>query len=177
MKKRALFLDRDGVINTDSGYVYRPTDVEFVDGIFQLVAEAKRAGYLVVVATNQSGIGRGYYSEADFRELMDWMKARFIQHGGQIDAVYFCPHHPVHGVGDYRRDSDFRKPAPGMFLKAQVELDIDMEQSILIGDRSSDMKAGLAAGIGTCLAFAAEDEVPLTISIRRLSDALAFITS
>jgi len=177
MKRPALFLDRDGVINIDHGYVHRSVDVEFLDGIFELVAEAKRAGYLVVVITNQAGIGRGYYSEADFQALMDWMKSKFVEHGGQIDAVYFCPYHPEHGVGEYRRDSDCRKPAPGMFLKAQSELNIDMERSILIGDKSSDMAAGLAAGVGTCFVIGDTDEMPLTIPISRLSDVLPFIFS
>lgn len=175
MKKRALFLDRDGVINEDRGYVHRPEDIEFLDGIFELVAEAKRVGYLVVIATNQSGIGRGYYTEADFHALTEWMKLQFIECGGQIDAVYFCPYHPVDGIGEYRIDSDCRKPAPGMFLKAQRELDIDMKSSVLIGDRPSDMQAGLAAGIGTCLMFCTKDEVPSSTSIHRLSDALSFI--
>jgi len=177
MKRPALFLDRDGVINIDHGYVHRPVDVEFLDGIFELVAEAKRAGYLVVVVTNQAGIGRGYYSEADFQELMDWMKSRFVEHGGQIDAVYFCPYHPEHGVGKYLRESDCRKPAPGMLLQAQRELDIDMERSILIGDKPSDMTAGLAAGVGTCFAIGSVDEMSLTIPISRLSDVLPFISS
>lgn len=177
MKKPALFLDRDGVINLDHGYVHRPEDVEFLDGIFKLVTKAKRAGYLVVVITNQAGIGRGYYSEADFQDLMDWMKSRFVEHGGQIDAVYFCPYHPQHGLGEYRRESDCRKPAPGMFLQAQRELDIDMKRSILIGDKPSDMAAGLAAGVGTCIAIGAMDEMSLVIPIRHLSDVLPFISS
>ena len=94
MKKPALFLDRDGVINLDHGYVHTPEEFEFVDGIFEVVATANRAGYLVVVVTNQAGIGRGYYSETQFHALTDWMKASFAEHGGQIDAVYFCPYHP-----------------------------------------------------------------------------------
>ena len=177
MKRPALFLDRDGVINMDHGYVHRPVDVEFLDGIFELVAEAKRAGFLVVVVTNQAGIGRGYYSEADFQELMDWMKSRFVEHSGQIDAVYFCPYHPEHGVGKYLRESDCRKQDPGMLLQAQRELDIDMERSILIGDKPSDMMAGLAAGGCTCFAIGSVDEMSSTITISRLSDVLPFISS
>lgn len=177
MRKRALFLDRDGVINKDHGYVHRPEDFEFVEGIFELVAAAKRAGYLVVVVTNQSGIGRGYYTEADFHDLMGWVNSRFVEHDGQIDAVYFSPFHPEHGIGDYRRESDCRKPAPGMFLNAQSELNIDMEQSILIGDKPSDMAAGLAAGVGTCLAFGPVAQESLGTSISRLSDGLSYIFS
>ena len=151
MSKPALFLDRDGVINVDYGYVHRPEEFEFVEGIFELVAAANKAGYLVVVVTNQAGIGRGYYTEAQFHALTDWMKAQFNEHGAIIDAVYFCPCHPEHGIGAYRQESEFRKPAPGMLLQAQSELGIDMAQSILIGDKPSDMAAGRAAGVGTLL--------------------------
>ncbi|MBB4116332.1 D-glycero-D-manno-heptose 1,7-bisphosphate phosphatase [Rhizobium sp. BK226] len=177
MKKRALFLDRDGVINKDHGYVYRPEDFEFVDGIFELVAAAKHAGYVVVVVTNQSGIGRGYYTEAEFHYVMAWMNSKFEEHDGIIDAVYFSPFHPNHGIGDYRRESNCRKPSPGMFLKARDELNIDMKRSILIGDKSSDMAAGLAAGIGTCLAFGATDQKPFAASITHLSEGLSYISS
>lgn len=151
MSRPTLFLDRDGVINVDHGYVYKSKDVEFVDGIFELVAAAKEAGYLVVVVTNQAGIGRGYYSEDDFHALMDWMKARFVERGGQLDAVYFCPYHPEHGIGEYRRESDCRKPAPGMLLQAAHDLDIDLPRSVFVGDKPSDMAAGQAAGVGTLL--------------------------
>jgi D-glycero-D-manno-heptose 1,7-bisphosphate phosphatase len=145
----ALFLDRDGVINLDHGYVFRREDFDFVDGIFDLVAAAKTAGYRVVVVTNQAGIGRGYYTEADFHALMDWVGGQFAERAGGIDAVYFCPDHPEHGVGAYRRDTPFRKPGPGMILKAAAELSLDLPRSILIGDKASDIEAGQAAGVGT----------------------------
>jgi D-glycero-D-manno-heptose 1,7-bisphosphate phosphatase len=177
MSRRALFLDRDGVINVDHGYVHRPEAVEFIDGIFELVAVARRAGYLVIVVTNQAGIGRGYYSEADFHALMDWMKSRFVERGGQIDAVYFCPYHPEHGIGDYRRESACRKPAPGMLLQAQQELDIDMELSIFIGDKPSDMAAGLAAGVGTLLYLSSEASGGKCLVIKQLSKAMLYLRS
>lgn len=177
MKKAALFLDRDGVINVDHGYVHKPEDVEFIDGIFELVAAAKRAGYLVIVVTNQAGIGRGYYSEADFHALMDWMKARFAERGGQIDAVYFCPYHPEHGIGQYRRDSDCRKPAPGMLLQAQRELDIDMQRSVLIGDKPSDIAAGRAAGVNNLLHFGGDRRsTDCSVTITRLFEALPYLS-
>lgn len=177
MSRPALFLDRDGVINVDHGYVHKPGDVEFVDGIFEMVAAAKKAGYLVVVVTNQAGIGRGYYSEADFLALMDWMKARFVEHGGQIDAVYFCPFHPEHGIGEYRRDSDCRKPAPGMLLQSGRELDIDFARSIFIGDKPSDMAAGHAAGVGTLLYLGDSILDGSGMPIRQLADVLTFLSS
>lgn len=175
MNRPALFLDRDGVINVDHGYVHRPEEFEFVEGIFDLVATANGAGYLVVVVTNQAGIGRGYYSEAQFHALTDWMKIKFSEHGGIIDAVYFCPYHPEHGIGAYRRESEFRKPAPGMLMQAQSELGIDLEKSILIGDKLSDMAAGRSAGVGTLLYFGGEHFRGNTIAIGQLSEAKRYL--
>ena len=175
MSKPALFLDRDGVINIDSGYVYRIAEVEFVDGIFELVAAAKHAGYLVVIVTNQSGIGRGYYNEADFHALMNWMQARFVERGGQIDAVYFCPYHPEHGIGTYRRDSDCRKPAPGMLLQAQRELDVNLAFSIFIGDMPSDMAAGFAAGVGLLCHLNAKVACEGVLAIKQLADVIPYL--
>lgn len=146
--RSALFLDRDGVINVDRGYVYKKEDLEFIDGIFELVAAAARADYLVIVVTNQSGIGRGLYSEDVFHALMAWMKGEFASRGGRLDAVYFCPFHPEHGKGIYKRDSPERKPAPGMILRAAGEHGLNLAGSILVGDSVSDMQAGEAAGVG-----------------------------
>jgi D-glycero-D-manno-heptose 1,7-bisphosphate phosphatase len=146
-KRSALFLDRDGVINVDRGYVHRREDFEFLDGIFDVVRTACRAGHLVVIITNQAGIGRGYYGEDDFHLLMDWVVASFRAREGDIHGVYFCPDHPEHGIGPYRRHSNMRKPGPGMFLRAAREMEIDLSRSYLIGDKLSDIKAGAAAGI------------------------------
>ena len=151
MKNRALFLDRDGVINVDHGYVIRREDFHFVDGIFDLVRHAKSQGYLVVVVTNQAGIGRGYYTEEQFHQLMGWVAERFAENGGAIDKVYFCPDHPEHGIGQYRRQSSMRKPGPGMILTACEELNIDLTKSLLIGDNVSDIEAGRAAGVAVAL--------------------------
>jgi len=159
MTRPALFLDRDGVINVDRGYVHRAEEIEFVEGIFDLVRAAAEFGYLVVVITNQAGIGRGYYSQADFHRLMDWIAAQFIDRQCRIDAVYFSPFHPEHGLGEYRRHSDCRKPAPGMLLRAQRELDIDLANSILIGDKQSDIEAGIAAGVGVVLGLGLDSEL------------------
>jgi D-glycero-D-manno-heptose 1,7-bisphosphate phosphatase len=153
MDRPALFLDRDGVINEYRPYVHRIEDFRFIDGIFDLVAAAGRAGYLTIVVTNQAGIGRGLYTEDDFWRLTDWMMARFADHGCRIDRVSFCPSHPEHGIGHYRVDSEFRKPRPGMILQAVQDLGIDLSQSILIGDKPTDIEAGLAAGVGTTVLF------------------------
>lgn len=177
MKKPALFLDRDGVINLDHGYVHTPEKFEFVDGIFDVVAAANRAGYIVVVVTNQAGIGRGYYSEAQFYALTDWMKTKFAEHGAQIDAVYFCPYHPEHGIGKYRCESEFRKPAPGMLLQAQRELNIDLSSSIFVGDKASDIQAGRAAGVGRLLLLGGTDLSLNSSAVQKLSDVLPYLAT
>jgi D-glycero-D-manno-heptose 1,7-bisphosphate phosphatase len=158
MKRTALFLDRDGVINIDHGYVHQIQQCEFIPGIFDLVRCAHDRGHFVVVVTNQAGIGRGYYDENAFNLLMQWMRQEFCNHGGKLDAVYFSPFHPEHGIGPYRRSSDCRKPAPGMILKASKEHDINLKKSILIGDRLTDLQAGLAAGIGQLVHYNPELE-------------------
>jgi len=149
--RKALFLDRDGVINVNHGYVCTPERTEFIDGIFELCQAAKRAGHLIVVITNQAGIGRGYYSEHQFCDYMEWMRAEFEQRGASLTAVYHCPHHPTDGVGDYRRECDCRKPAPGMILRARQDLGLDLARSTLVGDKASDLAAGHAAGVGCCI--------------------------
>jgi D-glycero-D-manno-heptose 1,7-bisphosphate phosphatase len=147
--KPALFLDRDGVINVDREYVHRVEDFEFLPGIFELCRAFQDAGFLLVVITNQAGIGRGYYSEADFARLTRWMCRRFENEDIRIARVYHCPYHPEFGVGEYRRDSLDRKPAPGMILRARDDLGIDLARSVLLGDKETDIIAGRAAGVGT----------------------------
>ncbi|HKV65503.1 MAG TPA: HAD family hydrolase [Rhodanobacteraceae bacterium] len=149
--RRALFLDKDGVINVDHGYVCTPERTDFIDGIFEMCRAATQRGYLNVVVTNQAGIARGYYSEQDFTAYMDWMRDAFRLRDAQLDAVYYCPHHPVHGMGEYLRDCDCRKPKPGMIASAARDLDIELSKSILLGDTASDIEAGKAAGVGRCL--------------------------
>ena len=112
--RAALFLDRDGVINVEKHYVHRIADFDFMDGIFALCRAASARGMAIVVVTNQAGIGRGYYSEQQFHALSGWMCERFAAEGVTVDKVYFCPHHPQHGIGAYRAESFDRKPQPGM---------------------------------------------------------------
>lgn len=143
----ALFLDRDGVINHEVGYLHRPEDVRWVDGIFSLARTARGLGYKLVVVTNQSGIARGFYTTAQFELLMEWMGAQFVEEGARLDAVYHCPFHPVHGIGEWKREHEDRKPSPGMLRRAALDLGLDLRNSVLVGDRCADIEAANAAGL------------------------------
>ena len=154
---RALFLDRDGVININHGYVHSFDNFDFIDGIFELVRTAHANNLKVVVITNQAGIGRGFYSEQQFDQLTSWMCKEFMKQGAPIDKVYFSPFHPTEGLGKYKKDDFSRKPNPGMILQAQQELGLDLENSILIGDKGSDIEAGIAAGLGLNILFTQEN--------------------
>ena len=146
--KKALFLDRDGVINEDSGYVSKQENFVFIDRIFELCQTAQNLDYLVIIITNQAGIARGLYSEADFHKLNNWMIREFQKRDVEISAIYYCPFHPDNGIGDFKQDSFDRKPNPGMFFKARDELGINLSRSVFVGDKNSDMTAGRRAGIG-----------------------------
>lgn len=175
MSHRALILDRDGVINEDKGYVYKVEDFVFIDGIFDLVLSANKKKLLVVVVTNQSGIGRGFFSEEDFIFLTNWMETQFLCYGAHIDATYFCPDHPVYGLGKYKRDTNMRKPGPGMLLQAEKELSLNLEKSIIIGDSKRDVAAGLAAGVGTRLYYGQGECDGATACITSLESACKWI--
>ena len=161
MATPALFLDRDGVINVDHGYVHRIEQFEFIPGIFELCRSARARGHKLVVVTNQAGIARGLYAEPDFHALTAWMKQRFAHEGAPLDGVYFCPTHPTAGIGRYRVESAFRKPGPGMLLQAARELDIDLSRSTIVGDKASDMQAGAAAGLERLFLFDPDNTVPM----------------
>ena len=150
---KALFLDRDGVINEDRGYVVKRKDFVFIEGIFELCQTAKLKDYLCIVVTNQSGIGRGLYDESDFHVLTDWMQEQFDQSSASLDAVYFCPDHPTKGKGKYKVDTERRKPGPGMILEAAADFDLCLAESILIGDKETDIEAAHRAGVGTTVRF------------------------
>jgi len=147
MSGRALFLDRDGVVNVEVGYLHRIEDVQFVPGIFSLCRTAMRLGYRLVVVTNQAGIARGFYTEADFEALMTWMRNALRAEGVELAAVYHCPYHPEHGVGEYRREHEDRKPGTGMLRRAAREFGISLADSVMVGDRCSDIAAANSAGL------------------------------
>lgn len=141
--KKALFLDRDGVVNVEKNYLHKIDDFEPVEGIFDLCRRYQEKGYLIIIVTNQSGIARGYYTEEDFFRLSAWMHEHFAEQGITIERIYHCPHHEsVSGA------CECRKPEPGMFLQAQREYELDMSQSLMIGDNERDIEASLKAGVG-----------------------------
>ena len=143
----AVFLDRDGVLNVDKGYVHKTADFVWISGAREAIKYANDNGFLVIVVTNQSGVARGYYTEQDVVALHGWMNERLAEIEGKIDAFYYCPYHPEGTVPDYARFSDFRKPGPGMILQAVLDWEIDKTRSFLIGDHEKDMVAADRAGI------------------------------
>jgi D-glycero-D-manno-heptose 1,7-bisphosphate phosphatase len=147
MRARALFLDRDGVVNEEVGYLHRVNEVRFVDGIFSLCRTAAGLGYRLIVVTNQAGIARGYYSEEDFEALMEFMRVELRAEGVELDAVYYCPFHPEHGVGKYKQEHEDRKPGMGMLRRGAREFGVELSESVLVGDRCSDVGAANAAGL------------------------------
>jgi D-glycero-D-manno-heptose 1,7-bisphosphate phosphatase len=162
-RNKALFLDRDGVINLEHSYLCSPDGFHFQEGIFDLCRDAQKLDYRLLVVTNQAGIARGYYSESQFLEFTEWMVQQFKKQEIRIDHVYYCPYHPVHGVGRYQLDSPDRKPKPGMLLRARKDFNLDLSSSVLIGDQLSDIDAAQAAGVGTRILLqpgGAETQVP-----------------
>jgi D-glycero-D-manno-heptose 1,7-bisphosphate phosphatase len=139
---KALFLDRDGVINVDKGYIYLHEQFEFVPGIFDLCRKYAAEGYLILIITNQAGIAKGIYSGEDFQKLTSWMVKQFSEEGIIITKVYHCPHHP--DISGYCK---CRKPEPGMILQAIKDFDLDISKCVLIGDKETDIEAGRKAGI------------------------------
>ncbi len=168
MSRAALFLDRDGVINRDFGYVGDRARFVFEDGIFDLARRARAHGYALIVVTNQSGIGRGYFSDRDFRVLTEWMAAQFHAAGAPLTAVYYCPCHPESTIREYRRDCDCRKPASGHFRRALVDWDLDASRSIMLGDRERDLAAAKSAGVATRYLYEPASAAGAAASERRL---------
>ena len=169
---KVAFLDRDGVINIDHHYVFRCEQFEFNDGIFATCRLLQDLGYKLIVITNQSGIARGYYSEQDFLSLTVWMYELFNNQDITILDVFYCPHHPQSTISNYRQNCRCRKPLPGMIEQACQKYPIDLQSSILIGDRISDMQAAKAAGIGKFYLLSPEIFIPKELQVSARLDNL-----
>ena len=140
MNKNVVFLDRDGVINKEKNYVYKISDFEFIEGVIEALKQLQTLGFSLIILTNQSGIGRGYYTDSDFKTLNDWMCQTLKDNQVTITDVFYCPHKPD-------TDCSCRKPKPGMILEAKKKYDINLENAWLVGDKEIDIQAGLNAGI------------------------------
>ncbi|NIR58947.1 MAG: HAD family hydrolase [Gammaproteobacteria bacterium] len=148
----AVFFDRDGTLNVEVGYAWRPEDLAWTPGAIEAVGAVNAAGLLAIVATNQSGIARGYYREADMHAFHARMADGLARAGAHIDAWYFCPYHPDATTADYRHpDHPDRKPNPGMLLRAIAEHGVDPARSLIVGDRPHDLEAGARAGVAGVL--------------------------
>lgn len=147
LARPAVFLDRDGTINWDHGYVHRADQFEFIPGAPAAIRSLNAMGYLVLVVTNQAGVARGYYSEIDVRRLHAHVDRELAAQGARVDAYYHCPFHPTHGLGRYRRTSSCRKPGTGMFTRACRDFHVDVPRSWMVGDSESDMEFSRRAGL------------------------------
>lgn len=143
----AVFLDRDGTINVEKNYVHKPEDFEFEEGAIEAIAQLNRAGYKIIVVTNQAGVARGYYTEHDVAKLHCWINEELSKYNARIDKFYYCPHHFDYGIGSYKVKCSCRKPDILLIQQAIGEFDIDVSKSFFIGDRETDIYAGLASGL------------------------------
>ena len=144
---RAVFFDRDGTLNVDVHYLYRPEDFQWTPEAVDAIKCCNDHGYLVIVITNQSGVARGYYTESDVHRLHDWMNTELAKHGAHIDAFYYCPHHVDGKVPVYTKQCDCRKPSPKMINEACRDFGIDRNQSFMIGDNDLDMECAHNADV------------------------------
>lgn len=169
MAFKALFLDRDGVINVEKNYLHKIEDFEWMEGILDVCRTYQNEGYLIIIVTNQSGIARGYYSEEAFQDLSRWMSEQFMQAGIRIAHIYHCPHHEsISGA------CECRKPEAGMFLAARQEYHLDMASSVMIGDNERDIEAAIKAGVGhNILLSETANESKADRIVRHLSELIA----
>jgi D-glycero-D-manno-heptose 1,7-bisphosphate phosphatase len=175
--RRAVFLDRDGTINREKDYLHRIDEFEFIPGSPEAVRLLNQAGFLVVVVSNQSGVGRGYYTEEDVEQLHRHIAAQLAAGSARVDAWFYCPHHPQ-GKGSYALACRCRKPLPGMLHEAAARYAIDLTASVMIGDKLVDLEAGIAAGCRPILVrtgYGAEQEADLPSGVAVYDDLLSAV--
>lgn len=175
--KKAVFLDRDGTINIEKEYLYKPEEFEFTSGAIEAIRLLNHAGYLVIVVTNQSGVARGFYSEEDLIRLHHYIDRLLKSGGAWVDAWYYCPHHTA-GKAPYNLACSCRKPLPGMLQQAAADHAIDLSRSWMVGDKLADIEAGLSAGSKSILVltgYGAETSRELTSDIPRCPDLLSAV--
>ncbi len=148
---KIVFLDRDGTINEEVEYLHRPEDLVILPGVAMALRRLREQGFKLVVVTNQAGVARGYYGEEDVKALHEYLNRQLSMDGAFIDCFYYCPHHPVYGIGKYGRACHCRKPETGMFEMAEERFPVDKSRSYMIGDKLLDMEAGKRYGVGTVL--------------------------
>lgn len=158
MSNTAVFFDRDGTLINDPGYLNHPDQVQLLDGAAEALRELHGLGYQTVVVSNQSGVARGIVTEEMLAKIHERLRELLAAKGATIDKIYYCPYHPEGTVEEYRKDSDWRKPKPGMLLAAAQEMDIDLTKSWMIGDADRDIEAGRSAGCRTILVSATRSE-------------------
>lgn len=182
-KRRAAFIDRDGVINRETGYVFQIDEFQLLPGVVDGLQRLQDAGYVLVLVTNQAGIARGFYTQKHFERLSEYLRNLLWVDGISFAGIYHCPHHPDGVVESYRVACNCRKPAPGMLLRAAEELKLDLAASVIIGDKRSDIEAGRAAGVGCNIIvrsghpLTAEDAQFADICLPDLAAAARAITS
>ncbi len=180
-KRNAIFLDRDGTINHDTGHLYRTEDFEFLENADKAIAEMKNKGYLVIVITNQAGIAKGLYSEKDVEILHSHIDSLlFEKHGISADGYYYCPHHPEAVVEELKKDCSCRKPNPGLILKAvsdfsDIGIEIDLENSFTVGNKASDILAGINAGTGRNILIGKDDPDAIGIATAHYDSIYDFL--
>lgn len=148
---KIVFLDRDGTINEEVEYLHRPSDLVILPGVTAALKRLKEQGFHLVVVTNQAGVARGYYSESDVDQLHEYMNRLLSEDGAEIDRFFYCPHHPVHGIGAYKKSCHCRKPDIGMFEMAEKYFHVDKSHSYMIGDKLLDTEAGHKYGVSSVL--------------------------
>lgn len=175
---KALFLDRDGVLNYDKGYTHIFNSNEIIPGSVEVIKFANQKNYKVIIITNQSGIGRGLYSEIEFHIYMDKMMRFFNENGATINDYYFAPYYKFSQVEKYRQGKEFRKPECGMILSARDKYNLNLSKSILIGDKQSDIDAGLKSGIANLFLFNENHDNKLCnakyLSIQKLTSVMDY---